>query len=369
MVEKKSVFILNTIGFIFFNFINSLSFEKSFPEISRRVKEVSPLQLFIQAIERDYDRQFKAFGKEDKVGDQNVRPIVLTNAQGMPLGRIKNGEVVDFFNYREDRMVQKLHAILGVMYEKLKEFLSKSAENKAKYEEFMQKIKGILPNFGFILSMVKYADDFPNPVVMPPISVPLPFSEYLAQQNLTQLRVAESEKRHHVTHFFNGAIDKPFAGEEIEIIPSYPPDTDLAIHYEMEAREITDKTIEKIRAKAYDFVLVNYANADMVGHTGSMEAAVKAVEFVDSQLGRLVEEGRRNGYTVVITSDHGNAEKMFEIKDGKKIILTEHTTSPVPFIIVGDEDVKNVRLRDEGVLGDIIPTAYRLTGRDPQDYI
>jgi bisphosphoglycerate-independent phosphoglycerate mutase (AlkP superfamily) len=368
------LFIFTIFNLSFFNLINSVlptkfHFKSSHTGISRRIKDILPLQLFLQNIERDYQRQLGVFGKEDKVGDQNVQPIVLTDAKGVPVGRIKDGEAVDFFNYREDRMVQKLHAILGVMYEKLKEFLGKGDQNKAKYEEFIKKIKGILPNFGSLLSMVNYADDFHNPVVMPPISVPLPFSEYLSQQKLTQLRVAESEKRHHVTHFFNGAIDKPFEGEEIEIIQSFPQEVDLAEHWQMKAAEITDKALEKIKAKNYDFVLVNYANADMVGHTGSMEAAVKAVEFTDTQLGRLVEGARKEGYTVVITSDHGNAEKMFEVKDGKKTALTEHTTNQVPFIVVGDEHLKKVKLRPDGVLGDIIPTAYRLTGRDPQNYI
>jgi 2,3-bisphosphoglycerate-independent phosphoglycerate mutase len=175
--------------------------------------------------------------------------------------------------------------------------------------------------------------------------------EYIASLGLKQLRIAETEKYAHVTFFFNGGVEKPNANEDRELIPS-PKVATYDLQPEMSAYEVTQKVIEKIDSDQYDVVILNFANCDMVGHTGVFDAAVKAVLTVDECMGKVVDKILEKGGSAIITADHGNADKMLA-EDGSP--FTAHTTNAVPFIIVGD-NFKDVKLRDGGILADVAPT-------------
>ncbi|WP_428048234.1 alkaline phosphatase family protein, partial [Candidatus Proelusimicrobium excrementi] len=183
--------------------------------------------------------------------------------------------------------------------------------------------------------------------------------EVIGAKGLLQLRIAETQKFKHVTSFFNGKLIKPFAGEDrIEIKGSFDPAT-FAEHPEMDARRVADKAAEEIAKNKYDFVVINFANCDMVGHTGSFDAAVKATEVVDECTGKVTETALKAGYTVLITADHGNAEEMWD--DKINMPKTAHTTNPVGLIYVAN-DVKGVSLKEGGKLADIAPTVLQILG-------
>lgn len=178
--------------------------------------------------------------------------------------------------------------------------------------------------------------------------------EYLASQGKTQLRIAETQKYAHVTFFFNGGEEKQFEGEDRILIKSPDVET-FDMKPEMSAFEVTDAVVDAINSDKYDVIILNYANCDMVGHTGIFDAAKTAVEAVDTCVGRMVEAILAKGGAALITADHGNADKMYE-PDGSA--FTAHTTNPVPFIVVGED----CELREGGVLADIAPTILQLLG-------
>src|SRR5690606_3946030 len=180
--------------------------------------------------------------------------------------------------------------------------------------------------------------------------------EYISKHGLKQLRIAETEKYAHVTFFFNGGVEHPNEGEDRVLIPS-PKVATYDLKPEMSAYEVTDEVIERIESGEYDVIVLNYANCDMVGHTGDMDAASNAVEAVDECAGRTVEAILRAGGRVLITADHGNAEQMLDYETGEP--HTAHTSNPVPFIL-GDENLKDMELREEGRLADIVPTILDL---------
>ena len=181
------------------------------------------------------------------------------------------------------------------------------------------------------------------------------FGEYISKKGLTQLRIAETEKYAHVTFFFNGGEEKQYPGEDRILVPSPKVET-YDLKPEMSAFEVTDKVLEAINSRKYDCIILNYANPDMVGHTGSLEAAIKAVETIDECVGKVVDAIRKNYGVMLITADHGNCEQMLDYKTGEP--HTAHTTNPVPLILVGKDDVK---LR-EGKLADLAPTMLDLMG-------
>ena len=181
------------------------------------------------------------------------------------------------------------------------------------------------------------------------------FGEYISNHGLTQLRIAETEKYAHVTFFFNGGEEKQYPGEDRILVPSPKVET-YDLKPEMSAPEVTEKVIDAINSKKYDCIILNYANPDMVGHTGNLEAAVKAIETIDNCVGKVVEAIRNNGGVMLITADHGNAEQMIDNKTGEP--HTAHTTNPVPLILVGKDDAK---LR-EGKLADLAPTMLNIMG-------
>jgi 2,3-bisphosphoglycerate-independent phosphoglycerate mutase len=180
------------------------------------------------------------------------------------------------------------------------------------------------------------------------------FGEYIAQKGLTQLRIAETEKYAHVTFFFNGGEERTFAGEDRALIAS-PKVATYDLQPEMSAYEVCDKCVERIESGAYDVIILNFANCDMVGHTGVYEAAVKAVETVDECVGRVVDATLKMGGIAMVTADHGNSEQMTEA-DGSP--MTAHTTNLVPFILCG----AGTELRSDGRLADIAPTMLDVMG-------
>ncbi|WP_339651071.1 2,3-bisphosphoglycerate-independent phosphoglycerate mutase [Halopseudomonas pelagia] len=208
---------------------------------------------------------------------------------------------------------------------------------------------------GFVM-LTQYAADIPAPCAYPPASLDNVLGEYLAKQGKTQLRIAETEKYAHVTFFFSGGREEPFEGEERILIPS-PQVATYDLQPEMSAPEVTDRMVEAIDQQRYDVIIVNYANGDMVGHTGDFAAAVKAVECLDECIRRVTEAAARVGGEVLITADHGNVEQMSDDLTGQA--HTAHTCEPVPFLYCGP---RRISMREGGILSDVAPTMLALLG-------
>ncbi len=194
-------------------------------------------------------------------------------------------------------------------------------------------------------------------MAFPPIRLKNILPEVLSKKRLKQLRIAETEKYAHVTFFFNGGEEKPFEGEDRILIHS-PKVPTYDLKPEMSAFEVTEKIVNEIESKKYDFILLNYANPDMVGHTGILEAAIKAIEAVDTCVGKVVDAVQKVGGIAMVTSDHGNVEMMVDYNNGKP--FTAHTTDLVPFILV--KDGFKGKLREKGILADVAPTILYLMG-------
>jgi 2,3-bisphosphoglycerate-independent phosphoglycerate mutase len=187
-------------------------------------------------------------------------------------------------------------------------------------------------------------------------NVALPLAKVLSDRGLRQFHTAETEKYAHVTFFLNGGRETPFPGEDRLLVPS-PKVATYDLKPEMSASELTDEAVRRIESGVYDFIVMNYANADMVGHSGVLDATIKAVEAVDTGVGRVVEATLKAGGAALITADHGNAEQLIEYDTGQP--LTSHTTNPVPFYFVVPQ-LRDVTLRNDGILADVAPTILRL---------
>jgi len=278
------------------------------------------------------------------VTDEFFAPAWLSE-NGTPKGRIKQGDSVIFFNFREDSVRQLAHAFLD--------------ENLEKFER--EKI----PNL-FFVTMTEYEQALAAHVAFPPLDVEWPLARVVSYAQKKQFHIAETEKYAHVTYFFNGGKEQPFAGEERKLIPSLRVPFDQ--RPEMSAHEITEAVLLEI--EKYDFVLINFANADMVGHTGSFEATVKAIETLDGCLGKIQQKVFELKGVLVVTADHGNAEEKRYRLTGEK--RTKHSSNPIPFFLVA-EDFKRANPRTqkeiddafsqiEGVLSDVAPTVLDLMG-------
>jgi 2,3-bisphosphoglycerate-independent phosphoglycerate mutase len=255
---------------------------------------------------------------------------------GAPIAPFRDGDALICFNYRSDRMRQMVRALTDQAFDGFPTTHPR------------------IP----VATMTSYDQTLGVPVAFPPQSMARIVAETLADHGRTSLRTAETEKYAHVTYFFNGGVEVPYAGEERILVPSQKVATyDLAP--EMSAPGITDVLCNAIETRSHDFVLCNYANGDMVGHTGSIPATLKAVETVDRCLTRIVASAERAGVRLLITADHGNCEQMIDPATGGP--HTAHTTNPVPFLIVdpagGDEE-----LRSGGALCDVGPTILRMLG-------
>jgi len=290
------------------------------------------------------------------ITDEFVIPFVVTNSNGQPIGLIKDEDVCINFNYRADRARQITRVL--ARNSGLTKLDGKDLPGSDDLDAAIARSE--VPKELHYVCMTQYDKQFTLPMVILPESMDNILANLLAQANLRNLRIAETEKYAHVTYFFNGGIETPFPGEDRFLVPSQKVATyDLAP--EMSAAGIADAVIKAIEDTAFDLVVVNFANADMVGHSGKIEPTIKAVETVDLQLGRIYRTLQQNGGSLLITADHGNAELMVDPVSGGP--HTSHTTNPVPFILVG-EDAKKYSLRTDGSLRDLSPTILGMLGID-----
>jgi 2,3-bisphosphoglycerate-independent phosphoglycerate mutase len=268
--------------------------------------------------------------------DEFVEPTVITDSHGEPVGRIKHGDGIIFFNFRPDRARQITRA-----------FTHSAPEGTAQPSVDVH-----------FVGMTEYDSTFRTPVAFPPEVVENPLGEVVAKAGLRQLRIAETEKYAHVTYFFNGGREVAFENEDRALIPSQKVAT-YDLQPAMSAHCITDELLRRLSdaEPVYDLVVLNFANADMVGHTGILSATIEALEVVDECVGRIVDRVRALGGITLITADHGNAEQMID-EDGEP--LTAHTTNPVHLILV-DEARRGARLQD-GIFADVAPTILELLG-------
>jgi 2,3-bisphosphoglycerate-independent phosphoglycerate mutase len=285
--------------------------------------------------------------------DEFIPPFSCVDPiDGKPVGLIRDRDVVINFNYRADR-ARQITRVLG----RNSGFAADGGQHLPKATELDVEIpRGLVPKDIHYVCMTQYDRNFTLPVVIPPESMDNLLANLMAQASLRNLRVAETEKYAHVTYFFNGGIEKPFAGEDRVLVPSQKVATyDLAP--EMSASGIADAVVKAVNDTAFDVIIVNFANADMVGHSGKLEPTIRGVETVDTQLGRIYQAIKQRGGALLVTADHGNAEMLIDPATGGP--HTAHTTNPVPFILV-TEDGKNVSLREGGSLRDISPTVLGL---------
>lgn len=292
------------------------------------------------------------------ISDEFILPFVCTSSDGAPVATVQDNDLCICFNYRSDRVRQ----ITRVLARNVVGGLTKAdARDLPKADELDLEIPRIsVPKDLRYISMTQYDPKFTLPMVILPESMDNLLANVMANHELRNLRVAETEKYAHVTYFFNGGIEKPFSGEEREVVQSQKVATyDLAP--EMSARGICDVVLKAIEDTAFDVVIVNFANADMVGHSGKMEPTIKGVETVDACLGEIYSSLKRNGGSWLITADHGNAEMLIDPVTGGP--HTAHTTNPVPLIAV-TEAGKQFRLRENGSLRDLSPTMLAMLGLD-----
>ena len=276
----------------------------------------------------------KAYERGDKT-DYYIQPTVITDKNGKPLTTIKDGDSVIFFNFRTDRPRQLTEVFISKNFKKFK-------------RELWPKV--------FYTTMTEYDKRFDCPFAFEEETVKNNLGEMISKKGLKQLRIAETEKYAHVTYFFNSQVEKPYKGEEMIMLPS-PKVPSYDLKPEMSAYEITKEVVRQISKKKYDFILINFANCDLVGHSAVKKAIIKCVEVVDECIGRVVESCLRNDYIAIITADHGSAEdKLYP--DGKP--KPAHSTNPVNFIIVSnDEKLKKIKL-SKGELKDVAPTILDL---------
>ncbi len=278
-----------------------------------------------EAIEESYRRE---------EFDEFIKPTIITNSNGEPIATIGENDSVIFFNFRPDRAREITRTIVDPDFDGFKR------------DKFFKT---------YFVCMTPYDDTMPNvEVAFKKEEIKNTFGEIVSNKGLTQLRIAETEKYAHVTFFFNGGKEEQYEGEDRILIPSPKVET-YDLQPEMSAEEVTNKVIEAIDSKKYDAIILNYANPDMVGHTGSLEAAIKALECLDGCVARVVEAIERNNGVLLITADHGNCEQMIDYKTGEP--HTAHTTNPVPLCMVG----RNRKLK-EGRLADLAPTMLDLMG-------
>ncbi len=269
------------------------------------------------------------------VTDEFVVPFVLVDEAGAPLARIEDDDAIIVLNFRPDRVVQLSLALTD--------------------REFEGFDRGGQPPFPHYVCMTRYSDKIPAQIAFAPTSLANTMGEVLEKLDITQLRIAETEKFPHVTSFFSGGREAKFVGEERILIPS-PKVATYDLKPEMSAYEVADAAVERIRQGNLDVMILNFANPDMVGHTGVMAAAVQAIEAVDECLGRVVDALLAADGAAIIIADHGNSEVMIDEASGEP--ATTHTTNPVPCIVT----IPALTLREDGVLADMAPTMLGLLG-------
>jgi len=284
-----------------------------------------------------------------KVWDEEVVPTVIVDQAGQPQGKVGDNDVVIFFNFRSDRARQLTHAFVLPGFSKFP--------------------RRQLEQLHFV-TMTEYEKELPVKVAFPPEAVNYPLARVVAEAGLKQLHLAETEKYAHVTYFFNGGHERAYEGEDHALIPS-PVVPSYDQKPEMSTRLITSRLLQEIHIGKYDVYIVNFANADMVGHTGNLPATIKAVEVIDECLGEIVATILEHGGALLITSDHGNAEGLVNMQTGS--IDKEHSNTPVPFVIIGKQfEYKSSsgapatddlsQFTPAGLLSDVAPTVLKILG-------
>lgn len=292
------------------------------------------------------------------ITDEFIVPFVVTEESGAPVATIRDGDSCILFNYRADRVRQ----ITRILARNGNGEQSLTADDGRELPQIAEQDAAIprasLPRDLVFVTMTQYDKNFTVPRVLEPQSMDNLLANLLAVANLRNLRIAETEKYAHVTYFFNGGIEKAFPGEDRVLVPSQKVATyDLAP--EMSASGVADAVIKAVEDTAFDLVVVNFANADMVAHSGQLAPTIRGVEAVDAALGRVYTSLRQRGGSLLITADHGNAEQMVDPGSGGP--HTSHTTNPVPFVLVS-EDAHRYGLREGGSLRDLSPTILGLLG-------
>jgi len=264
--------------------------------------------------------------------DEFIKPTIII-PEGQNTVKIEDGDIIVFMNYRSDRARQITRPFI-----------------ESEFDEFDREGP---PKLGAFVSLTEYSAAFDVPVAFPPERLNNVFGEYISKLGLRQLRIAETEKYAHVTFFFNGGNEDVLDGEDRILVPS-PDVATYDLKPEMSAAELTDKLLEAIQSEKYESIICNYANPDMVGHTGNYAATLKAIEALDTCLGRVIEATQAVGGELLITADHGNAEQMRDNKTGQN--HTAHTSNPVPLIYIG----RPASLENSGALSDLAPTMLYL---------
>lgn len=272
---------------------------------------------------------------DDGVTDEFILPVALDVDRNV---KVEPGDTLIFYNFRADRVRQIVTSFLFPDFDGFE-------------REFIEDLH--------IVTMTDYDDAFDVPVIFPDVDIVNPLAEVLSKRGCTQFHTAETEKYAHVTYFFNGGREQPFEGEERHLEPS-PKVATYDLQPEMSAYLLTEALLKRLETHDDDFILINFANPDMVGHTGVLEAAIKAVEAVDECAGKVVDAVVAKGGAAIVTADHGNCERMIDEYSGEP--HTYHTTQPVSLFVIGMDEYVNLRPR--GILADVSPTALQLMGQE-----
>lgn len=295
--------------------------------------------------------------------DEFIKPISVVGADGKPIVIVDKDAII-FYNFRIDRPRELTKAFVlpnfesGISSEGFDPYTVKYSHTHIQANVATQTFerKRVLKDL-FFVTMTEYERGLPTNIAFPPQIVEMPLGRVLAERSMKQLRMSETEKERFVSYYFNGLREDAFTGEDHIFIPSKKVATyDLAP--EMSAREITNTLLEKLSSDIYDFMCVNLANADMVGHTGNLTAGIKACEVIDECVGKIVQAVILRGGVVLITADHGNAEEMINNETGE--IDTEHSTYPVPLLIIGNQFQNRAVMLPSGILADVAPTILKL---------
>jgi 2,3-bisphosphoglycerate-independent phosphoglycerate mutase len=271
--------------------------------------------------------------------DEFVQPRVMVDENGEPVGRMRDGDCIIFFNFRSDRARQMTRALADPAFDA---FDTGPARPKVD-----------------VVTMTQYDEDFPLPAAFPPQPLNDKLSDVLAAHGLHSFRTAETEKYPHVTYFFNGGVEDPPAGEDRRLVAS-PRVPTYDQQPEMSAPDVTRGLVDAIRSETYDVLVCNFANPDMVGHTGVLPAAIAAVEAVDAGLGQVLQACRDTGTTLIVTADHGNCEQMWDPETNGP--HTAHTTNPVGIILVEPDGHRTATALSDGALCDVAPTILGVIG-------
>lgn len=299
------------------------------------------------------------------ISDEFVLPTVIMR-NGDPVATIKDGDAIIYTNFRPDRGRQLTQALVWPdINERIERHYERQADEGQKLPDRIWHRERQLQDL-YVVTLTQYSEELPVHIAFPPRPVREPIAAVVSRAGRRQFHIAETEKYPHVTFFLNGGREEPFEGEDRILVPS-PKVATYDLQPEMSAAGVTEELLKAIRSDQYDFIVVNYANPDMVGHTGIIPAVVKACETVDSGMGQVVPEILARGGAVLIIADHGNAEQMIDPETGGP--HTAHTTNPVPCILVAADDLNlargQVTLRSGGRLADVAPTLLDLMGLAP----